>query len=117
MTIYIFQKIAQAYKDIKEGNLCIRRESHARRERESVPLLRVISPHPAPATMRSNEARKGKRNMRKENPRNVAELNLPLQIHADFIMYIRKVNSCGNYRTPWQDIQTIISVSSFKKKI
>ena len=52
--------------DIRERNLCLRREDHKRREGESVPLLRVISPHPAPIAIRSNKARKGKRNVRKK---------------------------------------------------
>ena len=48
-------------------------------------ILRVIQFHPAPAAMRSNEARKGKRSIRKVNPRNVVELNLPIQRPVDFV--------------------------------
>ena len=77
--------LSENSSDIRERNLCLRREAHARREGESVPLLRVIPPHPAPAAMRSNEARKGKRNIRKGNQRNVVELNLPLQRPVVFV--------------------------------
>ena len=35
----------------------------------------MASPHPAAAALRSNEVRKGKRNIRKENPRSIVELN------------------------------------------
>ena len=48
---------------------CLWREAHAKREGESVPLLRVILPHPGAAAIRNNEAIKGKRSMRKENPK------------------------------------------------
>ena len=72
-------------EDIRERNLCLWRDAHATREGESVSLLRVIPPHPALVAMRSNEARKGQRNIRKENPRNTAELNLPLWRPADFV--------------------------------
>ena len=41
-------------------------QAHSRRGVESVPLLRMISPHPAPAAIRSNKARKGKRNIKKK---------------------------------------------------
>ena len=43
---------------IREKNLCLRREAHPRRARESVPLLHVAPSHPVPATMRSNKAQK-----------------------------------------------------------
>ena len=61
MTMQIFQKIAQTNEDIRERNLCLWREARARRAGESVPLIHVIPPHPAPAAMRSNEARKTKK--------------------------------------------------------
>ena len=41
-------------------------QAHPRKEVESVPLLRVIFPHPAPAAIRSNKAKKGKRNIKKK---------------------------------------------------
>ena len=85
MTMYIFQKIAQTNEVIRERNLCLWREVHARKAGESVPLLRVITPYPAPGAMRSNEARKGKTNIRKGNPKNVVELNLPLQRPVVFV--------------------------------
>ena len=72
-------------EDIGERNLCLWREAHARRAGESVPLLREILPHPAPAAMKINEARKGKRNIRKGNPRNVVGLNLSLQRPVVFV--------------------------------
>ena len=71
-------------KYMRERNLCLRREAHVRSKGESVLLLCMILPHPTPVAMRSNEARKGKRNIRKQNPRNVAELNPPLQRPVDF---------------------------------
>ena len=61
MTMQIFQKIAQTNEDIRERNLYLWREARARRAGESVPLIHVIPPHPAPAAMRSNEARKTKK--------------------------------------------------------
>ena len=85
MTMQIFQKIAQSNEDMRERNLCLRREAHARREGESAPLLRMIPPHPTPVVMRNIEARKGKRNKRKENPRNVAKLNFPTPRPVDFV--------------------------------
>ena len=85
MTMQISLKIAQTNEDIREKNLCLRREAHARRAGESFPLLCAAPPHPAPAVMRSNEARKGKRKIRKENPRIIVELNLPLQIPVDLV--------------------------------
>ena len=147
-------------EDIRERNLCLRREAHPRRAGESVPLLHVAPSHPVPATVRSNKALKKKRkethrsshrrcfvkngvlrnlakftgkhlyqrhfliklqacnfikqslwqkcfpvnfakfltkaflqktsgrlllNIRKENPRNIAKLNLPLQRPVDFM--------------------------------
>ena len=85
MTMQIFQKTPQAKKDIRKRNLCFRRKAHGRREGESILLPRMIPAHPAPVGMRSNEARKGKRYIRKENPRNVAELIFPLQRPVDFV--------------------------------
>ena len=41
-------------------------QAHPRRGVESVPLLRMTSPHPAPAAIRSNKARKGKRIIKKK---------------------------------------------------
>ena len=55
MTIQVFQKIVQTNEDIRERNLCLWREAHTRRAGESIPLLHVIPPHPAPAAMRSNK--------------------------------------------------------------
>ena len=48
-------------EDIRERNLCLRREAHPRRAGESVPLLHVAPSHPVPATVRSNKAPKKKR--------------------------------------------------------
>ena len=81
----IFHEITKTNEDIRERNICLRKETHTRRERELVSLLCVNPPHPTPVAMRSNKARKGKRNIRKENTRKVAELNLPLLKSVDFI--------------------------------
>ena len=69
----------------KRKNICLWKETHRRRERELVSFLCVIPPHPTPVAMRSNKSRKGKRNIRKENPRKVAKLNFPLLKSVDFI--------------------------------
>ena len=78
-------KITQTNEDIREKNICLWKETHRRRERELVSFLCVIPPHPTPVAMRSNKSRKGKRNIRKENPRKVAKLNFPLLKSVDFI--------------------------------
>ena len=72
-------------EDIRERNLCLWRQPHARRAGELVSLLRVTLPHSAPAAMRTSEVRKGKRNIRKGNPRDVVELNLSLQRLVVFV--------------------------------
>ena len=72
-------------QDIRERNLYLQREAHARREGESVLLFCMIAPHPTPVAIRNNKLRKGKRNIRKENPRNIVELNLPLEIPVYFV--------------------------------
>ena len=72
-------------QDIRERNLYLQREAHVRREGESVLLFCMIAPHPTPVAIRNNKLRKGKRNIRKENPRNIVELNLPLEIPVYFV--------------------------------
>ena len=72
-------------QDIREINLYRQREAHARREGESVLLFCMIAPHPTPVAIRNNKLRKGKRNIRKKNPRNIVELNLPLEIPVYFV--------------------------------
>ena len=72
-------------QDIRERNLYLQREAHARREGESVLLFCMIAPHPTPVAIRNNKLRKGKRNIRKENPRNIVELKLPLEIPVYFV--------------------------------
>ena len=72
-------------QDIRERNLYLQREAHARREGESVLLFCMIAPHPTPVAIRNNKLRKGKRKIRKENPRNIVELNLPLEIPVYFV--------------------------------
>ena len=73
--------MAQKKEEIRKRNLCLGREAYA----ESAPLLRAISPHPVPAVMRGKEARNEKRNIRKESPRNVVDLNLPLKRPVNFV--------------------------------
>ena len=72
-------------QDIREINLYRQREAHARREGESVLLFCMIASHPTPVAIRNNKLRKGKRNIRKGNPRNTVELNLPLEIPVYFV--------------------------------
>ena len=72
-------------QDIRERNLYLQREAHVRREGESVLLFCMIAPHPTPVAIRNNKLRKGKRKIRKENPRNIVELNLPLEIPVYFV--------------------------------
>ena len=77
----------------RKKSICMERSSQKKSRRisstsardSSREILRVIQFHPAPAAMRSNEARKGKRNIRKGNQRNVVELNLPLQRPVVFV--------------------------------
>ena len=78
-------KIAQTNEDIRQRNLRLWSEAHARRDGESVPLLRDIPPPLAQAAMRNNEATNGERNIRKESLRNVLELNFQLQRPVDFV--------------------------------
>ena len=55
-------------EDIRERNLCLRRDAHATREGESVSLLRVIPPHPALVAM-SDEEQRGKKRSKKHKKR------------------------------------------------
>ena len=56
-------------QDIRERNLYLQREAHARREGESVLLFCMIAPHPTPVAIRNNKLRKGKKEHKERKPK------------------------------------------------
>ena len=105
-----FQKRAQTKDDMrKKKSMSLERSSCKKRRR-----IRVIPPHPAPAAMRSNKTRKGKKKHKKKKSKNRYRTKSPIPETSRSCVV--KINSSGNYQTPWSNTRMDISTSSYQKR-